>query len=132
MTKIAVTFALPAGGSEFLRRLSNQSGTDRNGIRPIRGTIDGREIEVLHTGVGEKICRERLAKFFHDQQFQALISAGFAGALNDQLQVGDLLVARNFSTINLNTSHSSFSELRIRTADLVTLPQLINSTEERN
>ena len=41
-------------------------------------------IEILHTGVGEKVCRERIEKFLKDQQFDLLISAGFAGALNDQ------------------------------------------------
>ena len=57
---IAVTFALPAESSEFLRRLRDKSHTDRNGVRTIRGKIEDRAIEVLHTGVGEKVCRQRL------------------------------------------------------------------------
>ena len=128
---IAVTFALPAESSEFLRRLGNKSRADRNTIRTIRGNIDNREIEVLHTGVGEKVCRERVGKFLADQQFEFLISAGFAGALNDELRVGDLLLARNFLTLDLN-HRLSFSRLPIRTADLLTLPALIDSSEERN
>src|SRR6266513_5798297 len=92
MTRIAVTFALPAESAEFLRRLGNKSHADRNGISIIRGNIDERQIEVLHTGVGEKLCRERLGKLLQDQQFELLISTGFAGALDDQLQVGDLLL----------------------------------------
>jgi nucleoside phosphorylase len=132
MTGIAVTFALPAESSEFLRRLRNKSRTDRNGIRAVRGTIGDREIEVMHTGVGEKVCRQRLAKFLQDQQFDCLISAGFAGALNDELRVGDLLLARNFSTVRLIRAVASFSNLPIRVADLLTVPALINSSEERN
>jgi nucleoside phosphorylase len=128
---IAVTFALPAESTEFLRRLNNRSRTDRNGIPTIRGAINNREVEVFHTGVGEKVCRQRLAKFLKDQRFVCLISTGFAGALNDQLRVGDLLLAKNFSTVELNKGRSSFSELRIRPADLITLPHLIDSTEER-
>jgi nucleoside phosphorylase len=128
---IAVTFALPAESSDFLRRLSDQSRTDRNGIRIIRGIIADREIEVLHTGVGEKACRERLGKFLQDQQFDLLISAGFAGALNDQLQIGNLLLAKNFSTVHLNEERS-FSTLPIHTADLLTASALIDSSEERN
>ena len=57
---IAVTFALPAESSEFLRRLDNKSKSDRNGIKMIHGKIDDRTIEVLHTGVGEKTCRPRI------------------------------------------------------------------------
>jgi adenosylhomocysteine nucleosidase len=128
---IAITFALPAESSEFLRRLGNKSRAERNGIRTIRGTLDDREIEVLHTGVGEKVCRQRVGKFLENQQFEFLMSAGFAGALNDELRVGDLLLARNFLTLALN-DRRPFSSLPIRTADLLTLPALIDSSEERN
>ena len=131
MTKAAVTFALPAESSEFLRRLDNKLCTGRNAIRIIRGTLDDREIEVLHTGVGEKVCRQRVGKFLKNQQFEFLISAGFAGALNDQLHSGDLLLARNFSTLDL-TERQSFPSLPIHQADLLTLPALIDSSEERN
>ena len=93
---IAVTFALPAESSEFLRRLGNKSRTNRNCITTIRGKVGDREVEVLHTGMGEKVCRQRLGKFLEDQQFDFLISTGFAGALNDEMQVGDLLLAKNF------------------------------------
>jgi nucleoside phosphorylase len=113
-----------------LRRLSDQSRTDRNGIRIIRGIMADREIEVLHTGVGEKHCRERLGKFLEDQQFDILISTGFAGALSDQFQIGDLLLAKNFSTVDLS-KRGSFSTLPIHTADLLTASVLIDSSEER-
>jgi len=129
---IAITFALPAESTEFLRRLFDKSATDRNGIRTIRGKIDDRPIEVLHTGVGEKICRHRMAGFLQDQHFDYLISAGFAGALNDQLQVGDLLLARNFSTVEPPENRSALSSLPIHIADLLTVPALIDSGEERN
>jgi len=129
---IAVTFALPAESSEFLRQLNNRSRTDRNGIPTIRGTIGDREIEVLHTGVGEKVCRHRLAKFLKDQRFDYLISTGFAGALNDELQVGDLFLAKNFSTIDLSEAGSSISTLRIRAADLLSVPAMIHSSDERS
>jgi len=128
---IAVTFALPAESSEFLSRLRNKSRADRNGITTNRGTLDDREIEVLHTGVGEKVCRQRVGKFLKNQQFEFLISAGFAGALNDQLHSGDLLLARNFSTLDL-TERQSFPSLPIHQADLLTMAALIDSSEERN
>jgi nucleoside phosphorylase len=129
---IAVTFALPAESSEFLSRLGNKSRADRNGVRIIHGNIDDREIEVLHTGVGEKVCREQIEKFLYDQQFELLISTGFAGALDDQLELGDLLLAKNFSTIDLSARRSSLSNLPIRMADLLTVSALIDSSDERN
>jgi adenosylhomocysteine nucleosidase len=128
---IAVTFALPAESSEFLRRLGNKSRANRNGIRIIRGTLNDRTIEVLHTGVGEKACRERLRRFLDDQQFRLLISAGFAGSLNHELQVNDLLVAKNFSTVDVKQAQSSCSNVSIHAANLLTAPALIDSSEER-
>ncbi len=129
---IAVTFALPAESEEFLRCLSNKSQIDRNDVRVIRGKIDDHTIEVVHTGVGAEVCRQRMGKFLQDQQFDYLISAGFAGALNDQLQVGDLVLAENFSTVDPSEKHSSLSSLSLHIADLLTVPALIDSGEERN
>jgi nucleoside phosphorylase len=129
---IAVTFALPAESSGFLRRLDNRTRSDRSGVPTIGGTIGNRAIEVFHTGVGEKICRERMATFLQDRQFTYLISAGFAGALNDQLPIGDLLLAENFSTAYLSEARSALSTLSIHIADLLTVPSMIDSNEERN
>jgi nucleoside phosphorylase len=138
---IAITFALPAESADFLRRLTNKNRIERNSVEVICGEIDHRRIEVLHTGVGEKVCRERLAKFLstterirrgeQDQRFDYLISAGFAGALNDQLRPGDLLLAKNFSTIHPREKLPS-SSLPLHIADLLTVPALIHSPEERN
>jgi nucleoside phosphorylase len=126
---IAVTFALPNESSEFLRRLGNKSRANRNGIRIVRGTIGHRSIEVIHTGVGENICRQRIGRFLENQRFDFLITAGFAGALNHQLQVNDLLVAKNFSTLDLK--HASLSNVSIYAANMLTVPALIDSGEER-
>jgi nucleoside phosphorylase len=129
---IAITFALPAESAEFLRCLTNKTRIERDGVRAIRGKIDDRTIEVLHTGVGEKVCRQRVGKFLNDQDFAWSISTGFAGALNDDLQVGDLLLAENFSTVDLSEARSSLSGLPIHIANLLTVPALIDSPEERN
>lgn len=126
---IAVTFALPAESSEFLRRLGNRYRAGRNGISIVRGTIGHRSIEVMHTGVGETICRERIAKFLENQQCEFLISAGFAGSLNDELQVNDLIVAKHFSTVDLKDA--SLSNVSIYGVNMLTVPALIDSSEER-
>ena len=128
---IAVTFALPAESADFLRHLTNKTRVERNSVEIICGEIDHRRIEVLHTGVGERVCRQRIAKFLQDQQIDCLVSAGFAGALTDALRVGDLLLAKNFSTIDLGERWSSLSTLPIHLADMLTVPALIDSGEER-
>src|SRR5215831_17467074 len=127
---IAVTFALPAESSEFLRRLGNRSHANRNGLSIVHGTIDHRLIEVIHTGVGENSCRQRIGKFLENQQFDFLISAGFAGSLNHELQVNDLLFAKNFSTVDPKHAHS-FPNVSIHAATMLTVPALIDSSEVR-
>jgi nucleoside phosphorylase len=131
MTRIALTFALPAESSEFLRRLGNKSRADRNAISIVRGTIDHLSIEVIHSGVGENVCRQRIGKFLENQQFDFLISAGFAGSLNQELQVNDLFVAKNLSTVDLKHPQSSLSNVSIHAVNMLTVPALIDSGEER-
>jgi nucleoside phosphorylase len=131
MTTIAVTFALSAESSQFMRRLRNKSRADRNGISVVRGTINDRTVEVVHTGVGKKICRERIEKFLEGAQVHILISTGFAGALSNRLHVNDLLLAQNLSTVDLKQAQESLSALSVRTADLLTVSAPIDSREER-
>src|SRR5215510_1819987 len=128
---IAVTFALPTESSEFLRRLGNKSRANRNGIRIVRGTIGHRSIEVIHTGVGERVCKRRIGRFLENQRFDFLISAGFAGSLNHDLQVNDLLIAKNFSTVGLKDPQSSLSNVSITAVNMLTVPGVIDSNEER-
>lgn len=77
----AVTFALPNESSDFRRRLGNRHP----------------EVTILHTGVGRKVCQERIEPFLDSQPFEFLISSGFAGGVDPSLSVGDLLLAQNFS-----------------------------------
>src|SRR5215218_3722411 len=95
---IAVTFALPAESSDFLRLLANPIRAKHGVVEVTKGLLDGQTISVMHTGVGEKSARARLATFLDAETPSALISAGFAGALRDDLGVGDLFLAENHSS----------------------------------
>src|SRR5437899_12212857 len=129
---IAVTFALGAESSGFRRRLHNKTRSDRNGITTIAGHIDNCTVEVFHTGVGEEVCRQRTARFLEGRKLDCVISAGFAGALNDQLRIGDLLLAKNFSTAEVSGTLHSLANLPIHIANLLTVRSMIESGEDRN
>jgi adenosylhomocysteine nucleosidase len=128
---IAVTFALPVESAGFRRLLRNTERHRCGDTEVIRGKIDNRTVEVLHTGVGEKVCRRRIAKFLQDRQFELLISAGFAGALVDRLNPGDLLVAENFSTAKTRQAQSLLSRFRVHVGNLLTVGRVMDSREER-
>lgn len=129
---IAVTFALPAEGSEFVRLLQNPTCAKQGGIAPVNGTLHGQAIAAIHTGVGEKSTRTRLGSFLEAAKPAALVSSGFAGALDDSLGVGDLLLAKNHSAPTwLAQAERALKPSGVKTASLITAESVIDSTERR-
>ena len=97
---IAVTFALPTESSAFVRLLEGRTSGARES-HTVSGSVNRRAVCLLHTGVGEKITRARMADFFRKQKPRLLISAGFAGALDHRLGVGVVFVGQNFSDVEI-------------------------------
>src|SRR5437879_11867897 len=94
---IGITFALPSESSDLLRRLRALESHDDL----LLGKIDNREVALIHTGVGAKNCNARLEILLHKTRPRIVLSSGFAGAINNQLRVGDLILAENFSDSQL-------------------------------
>lgn len=90
---IAVTFALPAESSAFVRSLEQR---ERSGF-VVKGSIAGKEITILHTGVGSLKCEERLMEFLLRNKPNVIVSTGFCGGTSDELKPCDLIIAENFS-----------------------------------
>jgi adenosylhomocysteine nucleosidase len=129
---IAITFALPAESSDFVGRLEKPGLISREGVEAIRGRLHDKPLTVIHTGVGKKICRERLTVLLRRERFQYLISAGFAGALEKDLRVGHLLVAENFSNPQLLSSPDlDLADEGTFLGRLLTVTRIIESTHER-
>jgi adenosylhomocysteine nucleosidase len=131
---IAVTFALPAEGSDFVDRLDGVSREQREGVQLIRGSCHGTELVVLQTGVGREIAAKRLSLLLRDSiRPRLLISAGFAGALDNQLQVGDLFLAENFSDATLLTdARKALADLPVRVGPLTTENVVLDSAADRS
>lgn len=129
---IVVTFALPAESSAFIALLQNQARLRPAGFERITGTLHGQSICVMHTGVGEKSARARLGHFLNEEMPTLLISAGFAGALRDTLQVGDVLLAENFSTAALlANAGAALGASQLFVASLTTAHTVIDSSATR-
>lgn len=129
---VALTFALPAESSDLVRLLTKPIVHAREGLESIRGQIHGRSVAVFHTGVGEKSCRARVENFLRQQQCKYLISAGFAGALDRELQVGSLLLSENFSSPELlGSPHLDFADAALFVGRLATVPGIVDSKSER-
>jgi adenosylhomocysteine nucleosidase len=130
---IAITFALPTESSRFLPRLRHRNNKSRNGITTIRGRIKNNDIVILHTGVGETICRYRIENLLEETGFRFLISSGFAGAVREDFRVGDLILAENFSDPQLlSVAQQTLRNRAVYTAKLFTSKTVIHSFDERN
>ena len=126
---IAVTFALPAESSNFIKLLDRRS---REGAL-VRGRFHDREVCVLHTGVGEQITRRRIGEFLQRHKPELLVSSGFAGALTDRLDVGDILLADNYSAPEpLAIARRLLASHRSHVGSLFTASAIVDSTGQRS
>jgi nucleoside phosphorylase len=129
---IAITFALPAESSGVQRLLKGGMRIAMNETAVIQGELHGKRIALLHTGVGAKLCQQRLKNFLAAERFTCLISAGFAGALAENLRVGELFIAENFSSADLlASSRQLLATLQPRFGKLVTAPAMIEAAISR-
>lgn len=110
---IAVTFAHPSESRDFVGLFGQRH----------------REVKILHTGIGPAACQKTLEPFLDSQNFDFLISGGFAGGTDPSLSVGNLLLAENFSDPQLLAQ--ARERLIARTVKLVTADHVIASASER-
>jgi adenosylhomocysteine nucleosidase len=129
---IAITFALPAESSDFVSLLEEPARNSREGVATICGRLHGKSVTVLHTGVGRKVCSQRMEILLRREEFEFVISAGFAGALEKELCIGNLFVSENYSSPQLLrsigpalTGDGTFQ------GKLLTVPDVIESHSER-
>lgn len=129
---IAITFALPAESADFLRSLERTTSGSRGRDGAVRGKINDLDVGILHTGVGAKVARLRLENFLQAERVDYLISAGFAGALDPQLDVGDLVIAENFSSSELLQSpRLELGVLPVYAGKLLTAESMVENAAER-
>jgi adenosylhomocysteine nucleosidase len=126
---IGITFALPSESSDLIARI--QARQHLGDL--VLGKIDAREVAIVHTGVGAKNCNARLELLIHKARPELLISAGFAGAVTEELRIGDLIVAENFSDpALLANALRILSSPSARHVKLFTSTSIIDSLAERN
>ncbi|HEX8489405.1 MAG TPA: hypothetical protein VF626_00170 [Chthoniobacterales bacterium] len=129
---IAITFALPAESADFVSLLEKPAHNSREGVESIRGTLHGKSVAVIHTGVGRNICSRRMEIVLRRERFEYLISAGFAGALEKELRIGQLFIAENYSSPQLLRSPPlDLPDERILLGKLLTVAAVIESNAER-
>ena len=114
---IAITFALRAESSEFVAQLADE--------KMIRQAV------VLHTGVGQKKCQDKIEEFLRHSRPDFLISSGFAGGISQHLQTGDLICGENFSDRQLLSTAERILGSAVRPINILTTTEIIDSAAQR-
>jgi adenosylhomocysteine nucleosidase len=130
---IAVSFALPAESSGFAALLREKQSAAGGHMKVIHGKIANQSVAMLHTGVGQRICKIRIDHFLQSENPAFFISSGFAGGVREDLEVGDLFLAENFSDRQLlSIAERVLRDRNVRAGKLFTSKTIVDSVAERD
>jgi adenosylhomocysteine nucleosidase len=129
---IAITFALPAESSGLVALACKKKTAACGDGRIIHGTIEQRDVAIFHTGVGRETCARKIDNFLRTERPRFLLSSGFAGGVAENLQVGDIILADNFSDPGLLAQAQQLLGDRARVGKLFTSTAIADSIDERN
>jgi adenosylhomocysteine nucleosidase len=125
---IVLSFALPEESSGIVRRLAGAARSGSAALPVIAGTLAGREVVVVHTGMGMASATARLETFLDERAPSIWIASGFGGALAGNLRVGDIVASRNFSDASLL---DSIAPLAAHTGILITTVKVVETSLEK-
>lgn len=90
-----IAFALPQESRELIATLREPRWSGSSRLPVITGKLGTQAVAVLHTGMGAASAREALALFWQrhgGDGIEAILGAGFAGALDPSLAAGALVL----------------------------------------
>jgi len=88
---IAFICAMPMELSPLVKKLELQK-TEINGVEVHRGTLDGREVVAVVTGMGMKLATEGTERLLDAMVVDRVVVVGVAGALDNETPIGTLIL----------------------------------------
>jgi adenosylhomocysteine nucleosidase len=125
---IALSFALPEESNAIVRSLSGAKYSGSAALPVIAGTLAGREVVIVHSGMGMASASSRIGAFLETHAPSHWIAAGFGGALDPELRIGDMVAARNFSDPALL---AAIAALPARPGTLITTKKVIETAVQK-
>lgn len=89
---ILITFARPEESRVFCRRVADFQPNGRGEPVVGRGKVGTTPVAVAHTGIGPVAAELAIRKLFETHPWRLVIAAGFAGALDPALKLGDTVM----------------------------------------
>ncbi len=104
-----VLAALAEELTELLSRASIEAVERWHGFTFHRGRLSGKEVVIARTGVGKSLSAMLAQHLIDRYRPQALLFSGIAGALRPQLEIGDMVVARDCLQYDLDARPAGFA-----------------------
>ena len=129
---IAFVFALPEESRGLARAVEHPVRTGEPRKPDIRGKLAGREVVVIHTGMGLERARERMSRLWCKYpEIQCVIGAGYAGGLDPGLPSGGVVLGENYSTPEMLGWAVCVLEGRCRAGVISTSPVVLETCAEK-
>jgi adenosylhomocysteine nucleosidase len=131
---VGIVMALAIEANDFARLLRNHRSYHPAGHRVLEGELGDRVVAIVTPGVGRAAARRgaELLLAGHDPRW--LISAGFAGALDPGLAVGDVLIPREVLESHgarLSIDFELAPSDHIKPGRLLTVDAIVQSAREK-
>jgi len=97
---IAFICAMPMELSPLVKKLELQK-TEIDGIEVHRGTLDGREVVAIVTGMGTKLAAEATERLLDATHVDRVVVVGITGAVENETPIGTLVLPE--VVVNSNT-----------------------------
>lgn len=88
---IAFICAMPMELSPLVKKLS-LSQTEVNGVTVHRGTLDGRDVVAIVTGMGTKLATEAMERLLDATPVDRVVVVGITGAVENETPIGTLIL----------------------------------------
>jgi adenosylhomocysteine nucleosidase len=136
---IAVLFALSVESGGFVDLVQQRTTTHCASHTEHRGTLNGKQILVVESGVGQDAARQVVKDVISLHQPKWIVSAGFAGALQPDLRRGHILMSDEVTdmaseklSIGLTVDRASIdASPALHVGRLLTVDQLIRSRSQK-
>lgn len=100
--KIAIMGAMPEEIEPIINRLENVETTVYGANKYYEGTYNGREVVVAYSKIGKVFAALTATVLIEKFGCELLLFSGVAGAINEELKIGDLIIAESLCQHDLD------------------------------
>ena len=112
--KVGIITAMPEEFTAVARSLSSAIPLPLVGLKALGCQVNGHDFLLVESGIGFDNATRAAAIMLRDGRPDLMISTGFCGGITAELQVGDVVVAKNI----ISTNVEGFEEIAVSLSDV--------------